>query len=354
MRAATTVEGSAGQRWSSSSARRSSSAWTSAGSPRRGVPTPPRRWATSPRARRMLLGAGVSGRTRSPVLVAQTAMALSQIWGGRFLLGLGASGPQVIEGLHGAPFARPLGRLRETVKIVRRVFSGEKVEFPGRNPPSRSRAPSRAGRAAAGAGAGVSRDAVAADAGAHRGGRRRLARHQLRPGAGRRLLPPGRGPCPVRANTGRSGRLPGRRNRLWQTRVGRRRGQPQEGTRVLPRRDGHRHTNFYNAAYSRQGWADVAAPVRDRWQAGDRDGAAALVTDEMVLATTLIGTEDLVRARLATGATPVSTPSAVPGRRLLTHVSTTSPAASTWSGRWARPALRFRRRVSGRFRGSSL
>ncbi len=57
-------------------------------------------------------------------------------------------------------------------------------------------------------------------------------------------------------------------------------------------------TNFYNNAYSRQGWADVAAEVRERWQAGDRDGAAALVTDEMVLATTLIGTEEMVRERL--------------------------------------------------------
>src|SRR5437762_1364323 len=56
--------------------------------------------------------------------------------------------------------------------------------------------------------------------------------------------------------------------------------------------------NFYNDAYSRQGWAEVAAQVRDRWQAGDRNGAAALVTDDMVLATTLIGTEDMVRARL--------------------------------------------------------
>jgi len=56
--------------------------------------------------------------------------------------------------------------------------------------------------------------------------------------------------------------------------------------------------NFYNDAYSRQGWAEVAAQVRARWQAGDRNGAAALVTDEMVLATTLIGTEDMVRTRL--------------------------------------------------------
>ena len=61
---------------------------------------------------------------------------------------------------------------------------------------------------------------------------------------------------------------------------------------------GSASTNFYNEAYSRQGWAEVAAAVRERWQAGDRDGAAGLVTDEMVLATTLIGTEDMVRERL--------------------------------------------------------
>jgi alkanesulfonate monooxygenase SsuD/methylene tetrahydromethanopterin reductase-like flavin-dependent oxidoreductase (luciferase family) len=61
---------------------------------------------------------------------------------------------------------------------------------------------------------------------------------------------------------------------------------------------GSASTNFYNDAYSRQGWAEVAAAVRERWQAGDRDGAAALVTDEMVLGTTLIGTEEMVRDRL--------------------------------------------------------
>jgi alkanesulfonate monooxygenase SsuD/methylene tetrahydromethanopterin reductase-like flavin-dependent oxidoreductase (luciferase family) len=61
---------------------------------------------------------------------------------------------------------------------------------------------------------------------------------------------------------------------------------------------GSSSTNFYNQAYSRQGWAEAAAEVRERWQQGDRDGAAGVVTDEMVLATTLIGTEDMVRARL--------------------------------------------------------
>src|SRR5205823_1615835 len=61
---------------------------------------------------------------------------------------------------------------------------------------------------------------------------------------------------------------------------------------------GSASTNFYNQAYSRQGWAEVAAEVRARWQGGDRDGAAAPVTAEMVLGTTLIGTEAMVRRRL--------------------------------------------------------
>jgi alkanesulfonate monooxygenase SsuD/methylene tetrahydromethanopterin reductase-like flavin-dependent oxidoreductase (luciferase family) len=61
---------------------------------------------------------------------------------------------------------------------------------------------------------------------------------------------------------------------------------------------GSESTNFYNNAYSRQGWAGVAAEVRRLWQSGRRDDAAALVTDEMVLATTLLGTEDRVRERL--------------------------------------------------------
>jgi len=51
--------------------------------------------------------------------------------GGRFLLGLGASGPQVIEGLHGIAFGKPLTRMRETVEVIRRVFSGEKLNYQG-------------------------------------------------------------------------------------------------------------------------------------------------------------------------------------------------------------------------------
>ena len=84
------------------------------------------------RTESMLLGSGViQVGTRSPVTIAQTAMTLAHLTGGRFLLGLGVSGPQVIEGLHGTPFGHPLARMRETVAIVRSVFTGEKVSFAG-------------------------------------------------------------------------------------------------------------------------------------------------------------------------------------------------------------------------------
>lgn len=63
------------------------------------------------RTDRIELGSGVlQVDTRSPVALAMTALTLAQLSDGRFRLGLGSSGPQVIEGLHGAPFAKPLTR----------------------------------------------------------------------------------------------------------------------------------------------------------------------------------------------------------------------------------------------------
>ena len=67
----------------------------------------------------MLLGSGViQVGTRSPVTIAQTAMTLAHLSGGRFLLGLGVSGPQVMEGLHGIGFGRPLARTREAPQVT--------------------------------------------------------------------------------------------------------------------------------------------------------------------------------------------------------------------------------------------
>ena len=62
---------------------------------------------------------------RSPAMCAMTAMSLDALSGGRFVLGLGPSGPQVIEGWHGVPYGRPLTRTREYITIVRKILARE-------------------------------------------------------------------------------------------------------------------------------------------------------------------------------------------------------------------------------------
>ena len=63
--------------------------------------------------------------SRTPALLAQTAAGLDHISGGRAILGLGASGPQVIEGWHAVPYDKPLARTREIIDICRRVWRRE-------------------------------------------------------------------------------------------------------------------------------------------------------------------------------------------------------------------------------------
>ena len=69
---------------------------------------------------------------RTPAMAAMTAMTLDQLSGGRFVLGLGASGPQVVEGWHGVPYGNALVRTREYIAIVRQILAREKpLEFHG-------------------------------------------------------------------------------------------------------------------------------------------------------------------------------------------------------------------------------
>ncbi len=71
--------------------------------------------------------------TRTPTLTAMTAAGLDYVSGGRFVLGLGASGPQVIEGWHGVPYTAPVARTREIIEICRSVWRRDRLEYQGQH-----------------------------------------------------------------------------------------------------------------------------------------------------------------------------------------------------------------------------
>ncbi|MEU1192015.1 LLM class flavin-dependent oxidoreductase [Streptomyces sp. NPDC005859] len=255
---------------------------------------------------RMLLGSGIIQLgTRTPMAIARAAITLSQISQGRFLLGLGPSGPQVIEGLHGVPFGRPLSRMRETVAIVRQAASGDKVSYAGREfqiPLPGDAKPMRLSMRAEYdipvylatlspkmlRLTGEIADGWLGTSFVPEGAKEAYFDH-----LDRGLSDAGRTRSDLDICQGAEVAFADDEDALIAMVAGRKKELAFSLGGM-----GSATTNFYHDAYSRQGWAEVAGEVRTRWQAGDRDGAAGLVTDEMVLATTLIGTEDMVRERL--------------------------------------------------------
>ncbi len=257
------------------------------------------------RTERMLLGSGViQVGTRTPVAIAQAALTLADLSGGRFLLGLGASGPQVVEGLHGVPFARPRTRLREAVAVIRMAMAGEKVDYAGatvtiplpggEGRPMRLSAPPRH---------------VPIYLATLSPRMLELTGEVADGWLGTSFVPEGADAYFAHLDAGlaRVGRTRVDLDVCQGAEVAFAADEDELALMVADRRSGlafslggmgSATTNFYNDAYSRQGWAEVAAEVKERWLAGDRVGAAALVTDEMVLGTTLIGTEAMVRHRL--------------------------------------------------------
>jgi len=96
------------------------------------VLTPLAWWGS--RTTRLRLGTAiVQLSARAPTATAMAAMTMDHLSGGRFILGLGVSGPQVVEGWYGRPFAKPLARTREYVEIVRMALRREKVQYAGRH-----------------------------------------------------------------------------------------------------------------------------------------------------------------------------------------------------------------------------
>lgn len=258
------------------------------------------------RTDRMLLGSGViQSGTRTPVAIAMAAMTLAELSQGRFILGLGSSGPQVIEGLHGVPFAKPLARMRETVQIVRRVFAGQKLDHLGERfqiplpggdgRPMRLSMPPNPG--------------IPVYLAALAPGMLALTGEVADGWLGTSFVPERADAYldHLRVGAERAGRPVSDLDICQGAEVAFAEDEEQLRTMVARRKKelafslggmGSANTNFYHDAYRRQGWAEVAPRVRELWQAGSRDEAAGLVTDDMVLATTLVGTERMVAERL--------------------------------------------------------
>jgi len=255
------------------------------------------------RTERMQLGTGIMQVcARTAASTAMTALSMQTVTGGRFVLGLGNSGPQVVEGLHGEPFERPLIRMRETIEIIRKASRGEKLVLAG--------------------------DRVVLPRPGGQGKALRLAHEAtdvpifLATLAPRALEMTGAladgwlGTCftpdvpeahlaHLRRGAEKAGRSLDDIRLCVDVAV----GFSSDAEALVERQKpalafqlsamGSPTMNFYNDAYARAGFDEPCQAVRRLWLEGDRPGAIAAVPDAMVRATTLLGDEAYVRERLA-------------------------------------------------------
>jgi F420-dependent oxidoreductase-like protein len=252
---------------------------------------------------RMQLGTGIMQVcARTAASTAMTALSMQTVTNGRFLLGLGNSGPQVVEGLHGESFARPLTRMRETIEVIRMASRGEKLSLTGdrlvlprpggqgkalrlAHEPTpvpiylatlAPRALEMTGELADGwLGTSFTPDAAEAHLAHIRKGAARAGRtlDDLRLSVGV-MVGIGDDPDPLVEKQ-----------------------KPMMAFQLSAM--GSPSMNFYNDAYARSGFAETCEEVRRLWLAGDRAAAIRAVPDEMVRATTLIGDEAYLRERIA-------------------------------------------------------
>ena len=242
--------------------------------------------------------------TRTPSLTAMTAAGLDYVSDGRFVLGMGASGPQVIEGFHGLKYDAPVGRTREIVEICRQVWRREKVQYSGKHytiplPPEQ--------------GTGLGKPL-------------KLINHPVRAQIPVMLAALGPKNVELAAELAEVWEPiwfhPGKAHEVWgaSLEAGKARRDPALGElatsvnvpfAVGPGADklrehvrpqlalyvggmGAKGKNFYNDLAARYGFADEAAEIQDLYLAGRKEEAAEKVPEELVHAVSLIGTEDEV------------------------------------------------------------
>src|ERR671918_2658694 len=239
--------------------------------------------------------------TRTPALLAMTAMSLASMSGNRFVMGLGVSGPQVIEGWHGIRFDRPVTRMRETIDIVRRAVRGERIAYKGQV--YELPLPGGEGKALR---SSASPRAVPIYL-ATLSPRSLEMTGEIADGwLGTSFMPDHARVFFDHIETG--ARRAGRSLSALDLQAGGHVAFSDDVERLIPARKpglaftlgamGSRRHNFYNDAYRRAGYADAAAEVQRLWLDGRREDAAARVPDELVLKTNLLGTESMIRQRL--------------------------------------------------------
>ena len=254
------------------------------------------------RTKTIKLGTGiVQIGARTPAMVAMSAITLSSLSGGRFILGLGTSGPQVIEGWHGVRFDRPIRRTRELIEIVRLVAAGERLAYEGEI--HQLPLPGSQGR-------GIRPSAGPADFPiylASLGPRNLELTGELCDGwIGNSFIPETADVFfdRIRAGAERGGRslddidLQAAVSVEFGDDVDEIAKRHARGYAFTFGAMGSRSDNFYLNAFARQGYADEGREVQRLWLEGDREAAADRVPVELALKTNLLGTDDLIRERL--------------------------------------------------------
>jgi F420-dependent oxidoreductase-like protein len=275
------------------------------------------------------LGSGIAQLgARTPAMLAMSALSLQALSGGRFLLGLGVSGPQIMEGWHGVRFAAPLRATRETVEIVRSIAAGHRLDYQG-----------GAYQIPLPGGAGRPIRSMVAPAPvpiylAALGPRNLELTGELADGwIGNAFIPESASAFVdhLQAGASRAGRSLDDLDLLIPVSleitddVAEAAARHAAGYAFTIGAMGSATQNFYNAAFSRQGFAEDVQAVQQLWLAGKREEAAARVPRDIGFKTNLIGPPEIIRDRLrlyrAAGVTTLQVKSAGQGRATLDAIA---------------------------------
>jgi probable F420-dependent oxidoreductase len=247
--------------------------------------------------------------TRPPALFAMSAASLQALSGGRFILGLGTSTKIVVGNWMGIPFEKPVKRIRETVEIIREAIGGKKVSVQGET------VSSTGFRLTADPTAPVPIYLAAL------GPRMLHMTGEIAEGVLLFLFTPegaSEAIAKVQAGAAAAGKDPAAIDSV--IRIGVAIDEDEETLRFMLRRltTAYAMVDVYNASLRRQGFEKQAIQIADLWRSGDRDGAAASVTDEMLESLYIFGDAETCKKRIqlfrdAGIKTPVIMPISVEG-----------------------------------------